>query len=120
MKAKKIFIFLLVVVLVFALGACGDKKLPSQSSSDSVESSELLVGEWTYETGGYTYNFKADGSGTYKAGETLMEFTYEAGDGILEITYNGVGTPTKLEYSLNGETLNVKDSFGSDTIYKKK
>ena len=131
MKMKQLSALLLVVVLMFALSACGTKAPSadqqgspdggsSQSTSDSNDPAALLVGEWTYELGGYTYDFKNDGSGTYKAGETVMNFTYEADGSVLELTYEGVGTPTELEYSIDGKNLNVKDSFGSDTIYEKK
>ena len=120
MKVKQLSALLLVVVLLFALCACGGEKTPSQQTPNSNDPATLLVGEWTYELGGYTYNFKADGSGTYSVGESVMEFTYEVDDDTLAITYKDVDAPLVLEYSLDGNTLNIKDSFGSDTIYVKK
>jgi len=70
-----------------------------------------LVGKWEYEGGGYTYEFKEDGTGTYSFGETVMEFTYEDQGDKLSILYTGNTVPTVLEYSISGKNLNVKDSF---------
>ena len=120
MKSKQLTALLLAVILLFALSACGDGNVPSQQTPDSDNPANLLLGEWIYETGGYTYEFKADGSGTYNVGDTVMKFTYEVDGSTLSLTYEGVTTPTDLEYSVEGKTLNIKDSFGSDTIYKKK
>ena len=36
------------------------------------------MGGWEHKDGGYAYEFEADGSGTYKYGETGMPFTFEA------------------------------------------
>ena len=79
-----------------------------------------IVGEWEYESGGYVYTFKADGSGVYDAGGTLMPFTYTASGGKLSITYEGSTEPMVLDYELSGSKLNVIDSMGNDTIYNKK
>ena len=50
-----------------------------------------------------------------------MEFTYTATeDGKLSITYNGNTSAFETTYTIDGNTLNIKDSFGSDTIYKRK
>lgn len=82
-----------------------------------------LVGSWDYaELSGMVYTFNADGSGSYDMFGEVMKFTYEADDAVLKITYTdeGVDEPMELEYKIDGDTLNVKDSFGNDTLYKRK
>ena len=51
-----------------------------------------------------------------------MNFTYEADGSTLKITYTdeGVDAPMELEYEIDGDALNVKDSMGNDTLYKRK
>ena len=110
---KKIFKYSLVVVVLvicsFTLVGCGKKG---------------LVGKWEYQTGGYIYTFNDDGTGTYTIGTQEMKFTYttseEGETKKISITYEGNTSPLVLEYVLDGDTLNIKDSFGSDTIYKRK
>lgn len=79
-----------------------------------------LVGSWEYESGGFTYTFNEDGSGVYDVAGTKMKFTYIAENSVLSITYEGSTAPMQLEYVLSGDTLNVKDSGGNDTIYHRK
>ena len=79
-----------------------------------------LVGSWEYESGGFTYTFNEDGSGVYDVAGTKMKFTYTAENSVLSITYEGSTAPMQLEYVLSGDTLNVKDSAGNDTIYHRK
>ena len=82
-----------------------------------------LVGSWDYaELSGMVYTFNADGTGTYDIFGEVMNFTYEADGSTLKITYTyeGVDAPTELEYKIDGDTLNLKDSFGNDTLYKRK
>ena len=49
-----------------------------------------------------------------------MKFTYTAENSVLSITYEDSTAPLQLEYVLSGDTLNIKDSAGSDTIYHRK
>ena len=79
-----------------------------------------LEGSWEYEGGGFTYTFNSDGSGVYDVAGTQMKFTYTAENSVLAITYEGSDAPMELEYELNGDILNVKDSVGNDTIYHRK
>lgn len=108
---KTLKVLAIVAILfsaLFALTGCEKSK-----------SSNPIVGTWKYEQGDYTYTFKEDGTGDYSFSTTKMEFTYKAEDGKLSITYNGSTAPFESDYEVNGDTLNVKDSFGKDTIYKK-
>lgn len=82
-----------------------------------------LVGSWDYaEFSGMVYTFNADGSGSYDMFGEVMHFTYEADGSTLKLTFTdeGVDVPTELAYTIDGDTLNVKDSLGNDTIYKRK
>ena len=88
-----------------------------QSKTETTDNS--IVGVWEYESGGFTYTFKEDGTGTYDVAGNVMKFTYTADGTKLKITYEG-SPAMELEYELSGDTLNVKDSTGNDTIYKRK
>ena len=83
-------------------------------------SDNSLEGSWEYESGSFTYTFNSDGSGVYDVAGTQMKFTYTAENSVLAITYEGSDAPMELEYELNGDILNVKDSAGNDTIYHRK
>ena len=111
---KAVAIVALLMTAVFALTGCGNTKKEAEKAKDPI------VGVWTYENGGYTYTFNEDGTGSYSYYSSKMEFTYKTDGNKLEITYNGSTAPFKSEFSIDGDKLNIKDSFGKDTIYKKK
>ena len=123
----------LALMMVFALVACGvtvtndtGSDTPAADSGNDAPAADAsdsnpLVGSWEYQSGGFTYTFNADGSGTYDIGaDSPMVFTYEYTDTELSILYEGNTDPMVLEYEINGDVLNVKDSFGSDTLYNRK
>ncbi|MBR2785984.1 MAG: hypothetical protein IKD76_00515 [Clostridia bacterium] len=117
---KSILFVLLMAVLVCGLTGCGDKK--NDTSKDNTKSNTekvTLVGSWKYESGSYTYTFNEDGTGTYDAAGTKMEFTYTTEGNKISILYTGNTSPFETEYSINGDTLNVIDSLGNDTLYKR-
>ena len=103
---------------------------PVSAATDAVIETEAkasadtgLVGSWDYaELSGMVYTFNADGSGSYDMFGEVMNFTYEADGSTLKITFTDedVDVPTELAYTIDGDTLNVKDSLGNDTIYKRK
>ena len=93
---------------------------PAAETAKAGATDNGLVGSWEYESGGFIYTFSSDGSGVYDAAGTLMKFTYTAENSVLAITYDGSDAPMELEYELNGDILNVKDSVGNDTIYHRK
>lgn len=128
------------VLMIVSLAACGssktkdttngtnskadtssavDSKADADSKAEPAGNSDIL-GSWEYESGGYTYTFNEDGTGVYDLGTSTMEFTYEVTDTELSILYTGNTEPLVLEYEIDGNKLNVKDSFGKDTIYIKK
>lgn len=132
------------VLMIVSLAACGSSKTDdtngtnnstsdtsstastTDSKADSADSkaepagNSDILGSWEYESGGYTYTFNEDGTGVYDLGTSTMEFTYEISDTELSILYTGNTDPMVLEYEIDGNKLNVKDSFGKDTIYIKK
>ena len=122
---KKLLAILLILTLVcVALVACGaTKQEAAQETGASQQQEEVagntsasIVGTWTYESGGYTYVFKEDGTGTYC---DTMEFTYEVDGNKLSILYTGNTAPFETEFSIDGNKLNIIDSLGNDTIYVK-
>lgn len=100
-----------------AAPAASSQAAPSTATTTG---KDALVGSWEYQSGGYTYTFNADGTGTYDISGNVMKFTYEATDSKLSITYEGDTSPMTLDYSINGKVLNVKDSRGADTLYNRK
>ena len=99
----------------------------SSSSSSSGEtkndSASPIVGRWKYyvENSSYSidyiYTFNNDGTGSYEMAGASKSFTYTTDGNKLTITYDSA--PFETEYEINGDILNVKDSFGDDTLYKK-
>ena len=106
---KVLAIVAILVSALFALTGCGEKS----------KSTNSIVGSWKAEQGEYIYTFNEDGTGNYSVYSTTMEFTYKTENDKISITYNGSTAPFETEYSINGDTLNIKDSFGKDTFYKK-
>ena len=117
---KAILIMAMLLSSLMVLAGCGDKKEDAKKEdSNKAQSSNSIVGTWTYELGGYTYHFNEDGTGDYSYSTTKMEFTYKTEGNMLSIMYKNSTAPLELEYSIDGDTLNVIDSFGNDTLYKR-
>ena len=111
MKIKSIVLALVLVVGIFAITACGNQ-------------GKELVGTWKNDTTvkGYefVYTFNADGTGEYDAAGTVMKFTYKVDGNKISFKYTGEDMETwDTTYSVDGDTLNVKDSNNEDTLYKK-
>ena len=104
---KKVLVCLVVALSVVVLSGCGKKG---------------LVGKWTNDYAGYTftYTFNSDGTGTYDSAGTLMKFTYTTDGDKISILYEGNTVTWDTTYEIKGNELNVKDSNGKDTIYKRK
>ncbi len=105
---RSMFLGLILCVGVFALTACGGEKEP-----------ESILGVWKDDSGNFIYTFNEDGTGEYNVYQNPMIFTYTTEGKKLSILYNGNTEPFKTEFSIKGDTLNVKDSSGNDTLYKK-
>lgn len=109
---KLIVLAILLITTVVMLTACGDK--------DSKEDEEVtLIGSWKYKGTDYTYTFNEDGTGDYSAAGNKMEFTYETDGDKISILYEGNTVPFESTYEIKGKKLNIIDSFGEDTIYKR-
>ncbi|MBO4693627.1 MAG: hypothetical protein J5659_04480 [Clostridia bacterium] len=107
---KKIITVLLVLVIAcLAFAACG--KSGEKADADPAKA---VIGTW--EQGSYVYVFEDGGKGSYNG----AKFTYEIKDNKISILYDGNTAPFETEFAINGDELNIKDSFGNDTIYKKK
>lgn len=104
---KNIVFTLMIFVLTIILVGCGK---------------EGLVGSWQSEaySGAYVYTFNADGTGIYNASGNKMEFTYTTDGEKISILYPGNTVPFESTYKIDGNSLNIVDSFGKDTIYKRK
>ena len=147
---NKAVLMICALLLIISLAACGAKNNAEETSASTeaaatssateapapaataaavietkaqVSADTGIVGSWDYaELSGIVYTFNADGTGTYDLLGEVMEFTYEADGSALKITYldENVDAATELEYEIDGDVLNVKDSLGNDTIYKRK
>ena len=108
---KKGLVVLLVIALFSALlllTACGGK---TENGGEAVS----IVGSWTYPNSTMTYKFNADGTGSYYG----RDFTYTTSGDNLSILYNGDTTSFDTTYEIKDNKLNVRDSFGNDTIYNR-
>ena len=89
----------------------------------SVEEKEIdfLAGQWQSEQfSEYIYTFNGDGTGKYDMAGNVLDLNYETEDGKITLTFLEEGyTPVTLDYELDGDRLNIKDSFGKDTFYLK-
>lgn len=103
MSKKIIGIVAIVVLALLVLAGCGSK------------TEKTILGDWEYEGGGFIYHFNEDGTGTYL---DTMNFTYTEENGNVKIKYDGADNT--LEGTWEEDTLNMIDSFGNDTIYKRK
>ncbi|MBP5303893.1 MAG: hypothetical protein J6Z00_03300 [Clostridia bacterium] len=79
-----------------------------------------IIGSWEYTSGGYTYTFNDNGTGSYSAGGTVMEFTYEDTGSTVSILYTGNTMASEYGYTISGNTLIIEDSFGDKVEYTKK
>lgn len=96
----------------------------NSGGSSSETRTNPIVGRWKYTDSdlgdlgvSFIYTFNADGTGNYDMSGTVMNFTYTTDGNRITITYDS--GPFETEYEINGNILNVKDSGGSDTLYKK-
>ena len=104
---KKILLFISLLFVVIFLSACGN--------------SNSIVGTWVYQNDSNTYyTFEKGGNGSYTyAGET-KNFSYEDRGTKIVITFEGNTSSSEFDYSISNGELNIKDSFGNSTVYKRK
>ena len=103
---RVLLVALVLSVSVLGLTGCGKK-----------EEKITIVGKWqSKEYSSYVYTFNKDGTGEYSG----MKFTYTTEGDKISIQYEGSTVPFESTYEINGKELNIKDSFGNDTIYIRK
>lgn len=121
MKKKLVAAMLISVTSLALIAGCGAKAGTStgQEAASAAEAA-TIVGSWEYESGGYTYNFNADGTGSYDVGDTVMPFTYEDKGDTVYIIYDGDTAGSDSAYRIEGNTLIIKDSLDNDVKYNKK
>lgn len=100
---KKAIFVLLLIIGIASLTGCGNN---------------TIVGKWVQ--GSYIYEFKSNGTCSYNTGSSIIKCKYKTKDNNLSITYDGNTSSFDTTYSIKGNKLNIKDSFGNDTIYIKK
>ena len=104
---KGIISLILVFTIAILLVGCGKKK--------------GLVGTWEYEMdSSYKYVFNEDKTCSYERFGTKMECTYENDGKSIKILYTGNTIASTYEYTIDGDTLTIKDHFNKDVIYKRK
>ena len=87
----------------------------TEEKNDNNTDNKTIVGDWQYEDSIYIYHFNNDGTGTYMS---TLGLTYTEKDGTVVITFDG--NDNSFEGTWQGDTLNIIDSFGEDTIYHRK
>ena len=98
--------FIFAFVILFATGC---------------ESSKGLVGSWEYESSSdYVYTFNKDKTCSYEFFGSKRECTYEDNGSSVTILYDGDTGSSTYDYTIDGDTLTIKDSFGDDVIYVRK
>ena len=111
---KRITAVLLLVVMLFALCACGEK-----GGSDKKDAT--LVGSWVSEDiSDAIYTFNEDGSGDYEYFGTKMKFTYEDDGKAVTLKYENATEENVFTNPIKGDKLEIEDSFGDKVIYIKK
>ena len=112
---------MLVLTALCAFTVCNknDGNTDSAASVVSEQPAHPLAGKWqSKDLPDYIYTFNADGTGQYDMAGKVLELGYTTEEGTITISFHEEGyTPVTLRYELDGDTLNIKDSFGSDTIY---
>ena len=116
-----------MIDVVTAFAGCSQNNTETGESSTSSHLSEsgvsdnLLVGQWrSANRPNYVYTFRSDSTGQYDMAGKILKLTYSTDNGKITFRYLEEGySPVTLDYVLEGDSLNIKDSFGSDTFYQK-
>ena len=113
MKNNTKIIIAVVAAVVVIAGIVAGVLIATSNKKDP------LIGSWA--NGSYIYTFNEDGTCSYDYGSLGgMECTYKTDGDKISILYTGNTTPFETTYSINGNELNILDSFGNDTIYTRK
>lgn len=90
-------------------------------NNNSDTKGEGIVGSWRFDDQGASlvFTFNADKTGTYDIMGQKMDFTYNDDGSDLNIKFNGDTNVTSTPYTLNGDTLTIKDASGEALVYKR-
>lgn len=78
-----------------------------------------LIGSWAYEEDeNFVYTFNANGTGSYEVYGETINFTYTDNGSSVEIVFDDA--PGTFNYTIDGNTLVLVDSTGTDVRYIKK
>lgn len=109
---KFVCIMLVFVMLASVLAACGKESKKNEPIT--------LVGTWEYSGMDCAYIFKADGTGAYSFYGAEQPFTYTDDGSKVVITYEDSEWPNEFNYTIEGKTLHIEDSFGEIVDYNRK
>ena len=122
-RALKLLAVVSALTMLCTFAGCNNRNAgnESQASTISEQSADSLSGQWqSEELSDYIYTFNGDGTGQYDMAGKVLELNYATEDGKRTLTFLAEGyTPVTLDYELDGDRLNIKDSFGKDTFYVK-
>ena len=123
---KKAIIATLAAVMVLSVAGCsssGNTNAENTASGNTTETespavARTLVGSWYHEMG-YIYIFREDKTGEYLVdgnSEPFWVFTYET-DGQKLTMYEDGSILMETNYTIEGDTLIIEDSFGEKVYY---
>ena len=124
-KRIRLLAVVLSLTMLFAFSGCNGRTTGNESQVSDVSEQEqpldALAGQWQSEDlPEYIYTFLSDGTGKYDMAGNVLELNYTTNEGKITLTFLAEGyTPVTLDYVLDGDRLNIKDSFGKDTFYVK-
>lgn len=109
----------IVMALCFVFTACHNNDDDNEESSVVSVVSDSLTGQWQSERKpDYIYTFNGDGTGQYKMAGIDYDMTYSIENGQITIALQAEGyLPLTLDYFLEEDRLNIRDSYGKDTFY---
>jgi len=129
---KKLLSVLMIVVMVFALAACGETD-PNEKSEGVLKYEEYVAAalneEVTIEAFVQDHQswwddkitvYAQDGTGGYFFVGGEMKFTYTDDGTALTIQYETATEPNVFKYTIEGDTLKIEDSLGDMITYIKK
>ena len=110
---KMICMLLVAFMLVGLFAACVDE-------GGGKEETVTIIGTWEYSAMNCAYTFKEDGTGCYTFGGSDLPFTYTDDGSKVSIQYENSTDPNVFNYTIEGDTLHIEDSYGQIVDYTKK
>ena len=118
---KKLFCILLAALMLMGiLAACGNDGDKKDTGKKEEEKAATIVGTWKYAVYDCSYTFNEDGTGKYTFTGNDMPFTYTDDGTKVVIQFENSDFPSEHNYTIEGNTLNIEDSFGEMVAYTRK